>query len=53
MDDATRWIETYRTQWEHRFDRLDAYIEREKGRQRRTHVSRHHRRTDDDKEERR
>jgi hypothetical protein len=28
MDDATRWIETYRREWERRFDRLEAIIER-------------------------
>ena len=31
MDDATRWIERYRSQWEHRLDRLEAIIERRKG----------------------
>jgi DNA-binding transcriptional ArsR family regulator len=31
MDDAGRWIETYRRQWERRFDRLEAIIERRKG----------------------
>ncbi len=27
MDDATRWIEHYREQWEGRLDRLEAYLE--------------------------
>jgi DNA-binding transcriptional ArsR family regulator len=31
MDDVTRWIERYRSQWEHRLDRLEAIIERRKG----------------------
>jgi DNA-binding transcriptional ArsR family regulator len=31
MDDATRWIESYRRQWERRLDRLEAIIERTKG----------------------
>ena len=31
MDDVTRWIERYRTQWESRLDRLEAIIERRKG----------------------
>ena len=31
MDDATSWIERYRSQWEHRLDRLEAIIERRKG----------------------
>jgi DNA-binding transcriptional ArsR family regulator len=31
MDEVTRWIERYREQWEHRLDRLEAYIERKKG----------------------
>jgi DNA-binding transcriptional ArsR family regulator len=31
MEDATRWIETYRRQWEHRLDRLETIIERRKG----------------------
>ena len=31
MDDATGWIERYRSQWEHRLDRLEAIIERRKG----------------------
>jgi DNA-binding transcriptional ArsR family regulator len=28
MDDATRWIETYRREWERRFDRLETIIQR-------------------------
>jgi DNA-binding transcriptional ArsR family regulator len=31
MDDATRWIERYRDQWERRLDRLEAVIEKRKG----------------------
>jgi DNA-binding transcriptional ArsR family regulator len=31
MDDATKWIEAYREQWDRRLDRLEAYIERKKG----------------------
>jgi DNA-binding transcriptional ArsR family regulator len=31
MDDVTRWIERYRSQWEHRLDRLEAIIKRRKG----------------------
>jgi DNA-binding transcriptional ArsR family regulator len=31
MDDATRWIERYREQWERRLDRLEAYIDKRKG----------------------
>jgi DNA-binding transcriptional ArsR family regulator len=31
MDDATRWIERHREQWERRLDRLEAYIEKKKG----------------------
>jgi DNA-binding transcriptional ArsR family regulator len=31
MDEAGRWVETYRRQWERRFDRLEAIIERRKG----------------------
>jgi DNA-binding transcriptional ArsR family regulator len=34
MDDATRWIESYRREWERRLDRLEAIIERTKGEQR-------------------
>jgi DNA-binding transcriptional ArsR family regulator len=31
LTEATRWIEWYRTQWERRLDRLQRYIETEKG----------------------
>jgi len=31
MDDATRWIERYREQWDRRLDRLEALIEKKKG----------------------
>jgi DNA-binding transcriptional ArsR family regulator len=31
MEEVTRWIERYRGQWEHRLDRLEAYIEQRKG----------------------
>ncbi len=31
LDDAARWIETYRRRWERRLDRLEGYLEREKG----------------------
>jgi DNA-binding transcriptional ArsR family regulator len=31
MDDATRWIEHYREQWERRLDRLETLIEKRKG----------------------
>jgi DNA-binding transcriptional ArsR family regulator len=31
MNDATRWIETHRRQWERRLDRLETIIERKKG----------------------
>jgi DNA-binding transcriptional ArsR family regulator len=31
MDDVTRWIERYRSQWQSRLDRLEAIIERRKG----------------------
>ena len=31
MDDVTQWIERYRSQWEHRLDRLEEIIERRKG----------------------
>jgi DNA-binding transcriptional ArsR family regulator len=31
MDEATQWMETYRRQWERRFDRLEALIERRRG----------------------
>lgn len=30
MDEATRWIERYRGQWERRLDRLETIIERKK-----------------------
>jgi DNA-binding transcriptional ArsR family regulator len=29
MDDVSSWIESYRRQWERRFDRLERYIERQ------------------------
>jgi hypothetical protein len=28
LDDASRWIEWYREQWERRLDRLEAYPEK-------------------------
>jgi DNA-binding transcriptional ArsR family regulator len=31
MDDAARWIERHRDQWERRLDRLEAIIEKKKG----------------------
>jgi DNA-binding transcriptional ArsR family regulator len=31
MEDATRWMERYRRQWERRLDRLETIIERKKG----------------------
>jgi DNA-binding transcriptional ArsR family regulator len=31
MDDVSSWIESYRRQWERRFDRLERYIERQNG----------------------
>ena len=31
MDDATKWIESQRRQWERRLDRLETIIERRKG----------------------
>lgn len=31
MEDVSQWIEWYRGQWEHRLDRLEAYVERKKG----------------------
>jgi DNA-binding transcriptional ArsR family regulator len=31
LDDAARWIETYRRRWEGRLDRLGGYLERQKG----------------------
>ena len=34
MEDAARWIESYRTTWEGRLDRLGAIVERRKGAER-------------------
>lgn len=31
LEEAVNWIETYRKQWEHRLDGLEAYIEQRKG----------------------
>ena len=31
LDDAAQWIEIYRSHWERRLDRLEAYLERKKG----------------------
>ena len=31
LDEATAWIERYRSQWERRLDRLEAVIEKRKG----------------------
>jgi DNA-binding transcriptional ArsR family regulator len=31
LDDAARWIQTYRRRWEGRLDRLGAYLERRQG----------------------
>jgi DNA-binding transcriptional ArsR family regulator len=31
LDDAVRWIEIYRKQWERRLDGLEAYLEGKKG----------------------
>lgn len=31
LDDASEWIETYRRRWERRLDRLERYVERERG----------------------
>ena len=31
LDDAARWIQTYRRRWEGRLDRLGGYLERQKG----------------------
>ena len=31
LDDATAWIERYRSRWERRLDRLEAVIEKRKG----------------------
>jgi DNA-binding transcriptional ArsR family regulator len=30
LDDATKWIETYRRRWERRLDRLETYIKGER-----------------------
>ena len=37
LDDAARWIETYRGRWERRLDRLEGYLERQKGAQYMSH----------------
>jgi DNA-binding transcriptional ArsR family regulator len=31
MEDVTAWIERFRQGWMHRLDRLDAYLEKQKG----------------------
>ena len=31
LDDAARWIETYRRHWERRLDRLGRYLEKQQG----------------------
>jgi DNA-binding transcriptional ArsR family regulator len=31
LEDATQWIETYRRNWERRLDKLEGYLERNKG----------------------
>jgi DNA-binding transcriptional ArsR family regulator len=31
LQDATRWIETYRRGWERRLDKLEGYLKRNKG----------------------
>jgi DNA-binding transcriptional ArsR family regulator len=31
MEDVTWWIERFRREWTHRLDRLDAYLEKQKG----------------------
>jgi DNA-binding transcriptional ArsR family regulator len=31
IEDVTRWIETYRLEWERRLDRLERYIENQRG----------------------
>ncbi|MGH2539692.1 MAG: ArsR/SmtB family transcription factor [Actinomycetota bacterium] len=36
MDEATQWIETCRERWERRLDRLEAYIEQEREKERRS-----------------
>lgn len=30
-DEASRWLDAYRRRWERRLDRLEGYLEREKG----------------------
>lgn len=30
LEDAARWIETHRSSWERRLDRLEAYVEKKK-----------------------
>lgn len=34
LEDAVRWIDIYRQQWERRLDGLEAYFDKEKGRHR-------------------
>ena len=34
LDDAARWIQTYRNRWEGRLDRLEDYLQKSKGRPR-------------------
>jgi DNA-binding transcriptional ArsR family regulator len=31
LEDAAQWIEMYRSHWERRLDRLEAYLEKKKG----------------------
>jgi DNA-binding transcriptional ArsR family regulator len=31
LDDAAEWIQTHRRRWERRLDRLESYLERQKG----------------------
>jgi DNA-binding transcriptional ArsR family regulator len=31
LDDATQWIQTYRSRWEGRLDRLGSYLQQHKG----------------------
>jgi DNA-binding transcriptional ArsR family regulator len=31
LDDAAQWIQTYRRRWEGRLDRLEAYLDKQKG----------------------
>jgi DNA-binding transcriptional ArsR family regulator len=31
LEDAAQWIEMYRSHWDRRLDRLEAYLERKKG----------------------